>query len=163
MKIVRIIPSHVDPTDLAPERKRVVIPRWKVETIGVPFDCDWERLNKHLDAQFPVDDDLCRKLENQARDCLLDNAVEVPKAQLTPLLPKFKSLQKGALRNASEWNYSIITSSDDDDAIFCHVYVKCGDNAGYAKMMDVVMARRQLVLARVSPLLFYPILSTLRL
>lgn len=130
----------------------MVIPRWKVETIRVPLDCDWERLIEHLNALFPVDDDVCGGFENRAQDCLLDNAVTVPKAQLAPLLPKLKNLQKRVLRNAPGWNYSILTSSEGDDKIFYGRYVECKNNKDYAKMMAIVGARRQLVLARVSPL-----------
>lgn len=40
VRIVHIIPSHIDPDDPTTEHSRVIVPGLKVEIIHVPLDCD---------------------------------------------------------------------------------------------------------------------------
>lgn len=103
-----------------------------------------------------MDNDIYKSYENKVQDTLVKNPVKISKTKLEPPLPMLGDLQKRACRNASGWRCPVLSSSGEDEEIFCGTFALCDRHPDYANLMAVVMAHRKLFLARVSLLTCFP-------
>ena len=125
-------------------------PKWHVEDISVPFDCDWEMLEVHLDTAFPADDDACDSYARFVAGALVDNLVKLDKETLADKYgPGLKSIKKPFSRDSVRWRYRNLPETRSPDEVVWKKYGHCEDGRGFRNLMELVKARKTVVLTRV--------------